>query len=246
MLRTSNIMLLDLNEKIMYRNKLTPEEALEAIKLRMKYDAKLTLDENKIVLEQIFTPPSSGALSGMTIADYAKKQQEKQTAQPKQAPQIEIPKELKDIEGVKDFQNWLDQNYPKWHEKYGTLKQSVVRGFGKFGPRTSKWWKSVGEDFLNIRNTKDRKHAERIVLSDGNTLVWDGKGKKWLSDSDFLKIYNNDGSFKVSIPKTQINKPQITAPDLTAKIQASPSVRPSAPPVAQTNTEVKATKEVGF
>ena len=122
----------------MYRNKLTPEEALQAIKLRMKYDAKLTLDENKVVSEQIFTPPSSGALSGMSIADYAKKQQANQPAQQKQKVEIQIPNELKNVEGVKDFQNWLDQNYPKWHEKYGTLKQSVSKGFGKFGPRTSK------------------------------------------------------------------------------------------------------------
>lgn len=238
MLRTSNIMLLDSNKKVMYRNKLTPEEALQAIKLRMKYDAKLTLDENKVVSEQIFTPPSSGALSGMSIADYAKNQQANQPVQQKQKVEIQIPNELKDVEGVKDFQNWLDQNYPKWHEKYGTLKQSVSKGFGKFGPRTSKWWKSVGKDFLNIRNTKDRKHAERIVLSDGNTLVWDGKGKKWLPDQEFLKIYNHDGTFKVSIPRTQINNPQNAIPTTTAKIQASPQISSVSPTVVQTRKVV--------
>ena len=68
-------MLLDLNEKIMYRNKLTPEEALEAIKLRMKYDAKLTLDENKsLVSEQGLTKNQQLAINfgyGPVSAQYA-------------------------------------------------------------------------------------------------------------------------------------------------------------------------------
>ena len=221
----------------MYKRKLSPEESLQAIKLRMNYDSSKTLNENKVVSEQVFAPfippQQSSPLSGLSITDYAKKQQEKQAAQPKQAPQIQIPNELKNIDGVKNFQDWLDQNYPKWHDKYGTLKQNVARGYGKFGPRTSKWWKSIGKDFLNIRNTKDRKHAERIVLSDGNTLVWDGRGKKWLTDQDFLKIYNNDGTFKASLAKTQINKLPDTTPPSIAKISKTPSVQPITPVVAQ-------------
>lgn len=59
----------------MYKNKLTPEEALEAIKLRMKYDAKLTLDENKsLVSEQGLTKNQQLAINfgyGPVSAQYA-------------------------------------------------------------------------------------------------------------------------------------------------------------------------------
>ena len=37
----------------MYKVKLSPEEALETIKLRMKYDSSKTLTENKLFLEQV-------------------------------------------------------------------------------------------------------------------------------------------------------------------------------------------------
>lgn len=59
----------------MYQSKLTPEEALEAIKLRMKYDAKLTLDENKsLVSEQGLTKNQQLAINfgyGPVSAQYA-------------------------------------------------------------------------------------------------------------------------------------------------------------------------------
>jgi hypothetical protein len=52
-----------------------------------------------------------------------------------------IPTELKD---VKDFQDWLDKNHPGWHDKYNTLGKDVSKGYGKFGPRTSKAWSTPG------------------------------------------------------------------------------------------------------
>lgn len=284
----------------MYIRKLTPQESLEAIKLRMNYDSSKTLNENKSqIFEQLttnqraaldqgygpVTPKAadelvrqgkvkitsntlSAALNPNTAQNQTVAAQEpflpfikppalspstgsvtnllplaqKPTAdKPKPTTQIAIPKQLKDVKGVQDFQNWLDQNYPKWHEKYGILNQSVSKGFGKFGPRTNKWWKSVGKDYLNIRNTKDRKHAERIVLSDGNTLVWDGRDKKWMSDQDFLKIYNNDGSFRVSLPQTQINRPQDAPSVANVRVSATPSIQPVSPTIVR-----KATKDVGF
>lgn len=51
-----------------------------------------------------------------------------------------VPAELGGVEGVKKFQTWLDQNYPKWHSKYGVLGNNVNRGWGKFGPNTTKAW----------------------------------------------------------------------------------------------------------
>jgi hypothetical protein len=60
-------------------------------------------------------------------------------------PKVTIPAELKD---VKDFQDWLDKNHPGWHDKYNTLGKDVAKGYGKFGPRTSKAWSTYKDAYL--------------------------------------------------------------------------------------------------
>lgn len=62
------------------------------------------------------------------------------------------PSELKDIDGVKKFQDWLDEKYVGWHDKYSVLNKNVKRGYGRFGPRTSKWWKLLKDCYLNGKN----------------------------------------------------------------------------------------------
>jgi hypothetical protein len=58
-----------------------------------------------------------------------------------------IPKSLGNVEGVKKFQDWLDQTHAGWHKKYKTLNQSVAKGYGKFGPNTSGAWTTYGEEY---------------------------------------------------------------------------------------------------
>lgn len=70
-----------------------------------------------------------------------------QTVAPKKA--VPIPSELKDIEGVKNFQDWLDKKYLGWHDKYKALYRSIPKGYGKYGPRTQKWWKEKGQEYLD-------------------------------------------------------------------------------------------------
>jgi hypothetical protein len=60
-------------------------------------------------------------------------------------PKVTIPTELKD---VKDFHDWLDKTHPGWHDKYNTLDQNVSKGYGKFGPRTTKAWARYKNDYL--------------------------------------------------------------------------------------------------
>lgn len=48
----------------MYKQKLTPEESLEVIKYRMKYDVSKTSEENKIVSEQSLTDITKHTLTG--------------------------------------------------------------------------------------------------------------------------------------------------------------------------------------
>jgi hypothetical protein len=56
-----------------------------------------------------------------------------------------LPTELKD---VKDFQDWLDKNHPGWHDKYNTLGGIVNKGYGRFGPRTTKAWATYKDEYL--------------------------------------------------------------------------------------------------
>jgi hypothetical protein len=179
----------------MYRKNLTPEEALESIKLRMNYDSSKTLNENKkLIYEQgvlqtaalalgygpvsierakelgkqglldTYFSKTSGSTSSQNpimsigkafqkgvekvtqaVTDSRKKSQE--TVPPKKV--VPIPTELKDIEGVKNFQDWLDKKYLGWHDKYKALYRSIPKGYGKYGPRTQKWWKEKGQEYLD-------------------------------------------------------------------------------------------------
>jgi hypothetical protein len=58
-----------------------------------------------------------------------------------------------DLKDVKAFQTWLDKNKPGWHDKYNTLGTDPAKGYGKFGPRTSKAWSTYKDEYLKGGNT---------------------------------------------------------------------------------------------
>ena len=60
-----------------------------------------------------------------------------------------IPAELKDVDGVKKFQTWLDSKHVGWHSKYGTLNDNTLKGWGKYGPNTTKAWSQYKDEYLN-------------------------------------------------------------------------------------------------
>lgn len=60
-----------------------------------------------------------------------------------------IPTELKDADGVKKFQTWLDSKHGGWHTKYGTLNNDTLKGWGKYGPNTTKAWGQYKDEYLN-------------------------------------------------------------------------------------------------
>ena len=229
----------------MYKVKLSPEEALETIKLRMKYDSSKTLNENiGIVKEQksdeefnedvigsyerkelnkiaqdtvnaqspvkwydvlekwvkdksttkkfksrddqfwyyakdgiiwnfkkdgkfIYSDPKNDPINGKWVVngtdikistddgdEYDSKTDKwkgaantsnSNNSSTSAASTASIPAELKD---VKDFHDWLDKTHPGWHDKYNTLDQNVSKGYGKFGPRTTKAWARYKNDYL--------------------------------------------------------------------------------------------------
>lgn len=50
--------------------------------------------------------------------------------------------------GIQAFQDWLDQNRSGWLKEYGTLDGKPQRGYGKFGPNTSKAWGLYKDEYL--------------------------------------------------------------------------------------------------
>ena len=210
----------------MYKVKLSPEEALETIKLRMKYDSSKTLNENvNLIQEQDLekdvetvknelgamfntdeqevvdilkkyntsgkfnqflskfkeiTKKDLGAAFGNSFAPASDKTEwkeltdhlksigislkhqvgkagenittigggaivKKDGSQDGGTSKATVPTELK---SVTDFQTWLDKNKPGWHDKYNTLGTDPAKGYGKFGPRTSKAWSTYKDEYL--------------------------------------------------------------------------------------------------
>lgn len=227
----------------MYKVKLSPEEALETIKLRMKYDSSKTLTENVGVVDeqglagnassgqasggqtygrtynydtgtkwynvfekefaggkfkarddQFWYYPKGGDIwnfkkNGNFIYQYSSGENTKgkwvvngtdfkvttedgdeydsktdkwknntstaatstgSTSTATTSTSTSLPTGLTD---VKAFQTWLDKNKPGWHDKYNTLGTDPAKGYGKFGPRTTKAWATYKDEYLKGGNT---------------------------------------------------------------------------------------------
>jgi len=149
----------------MYKSKLSPEQALETIKLRMKYDSSKTLTENvDIVNEQgLAGNPMTGQASGGqtyggtsntsgtkwydVIEKWANRNSKKFKARDEQFWYYSNnPTGLTD---VKAFQDWLNKNKPGWAAGYtGGIVTPKSKGYGTYGPRTKKAWETYKDEFL--------------------------------------------------------------------------------------------------
>jgi len=67
---------------------------------------------------------------------------------------------------------------------------------GKWGPMTQSAFENATKGTSAAPSTETPKHGGRKVDEVGNTFVYDGYNKKWVSDSEYLKLYNNDGTQK--------------------------------------------------
>jgi hypothetical protein len=106
---------------------------------------------------------------------------------------VEIPKpnSLVGVENIPDdvekFQDWLDINKPGWAWGYlgGVVNRS--KGYGRFGPRTSKAWSQYSSEYqksktsINVEYSPDPKIEARKIV---NGLNPD------LSDKEISKKYN--------------------------------------------------------
>jgi hypothetical protein len=60
-------------------------------------------------------------------------------------------------EDIQEFQDWLDINYPTWY-KGGTLNNNVEKGWGTFGPNTTRMWNNttVQQKWLMFKENRKR------------------------------------------------------------------------------------------
>lgn len=112
-----------------------------------------------------------------------------QAANNREKPTVQtykIPAELKDVNGIKSFQTWLDNNHPGWVKKYGKLEGKPERGYGKFGPNTNRAWNSQwGKDYLNSLSSNNNSTTQQSTLTNNNDQEYQSSGNIYQS-----KIYN--------------------------------------------------------
>jgi len=66
---------------------------------------------------------------------------------PKTVAQIQIPEALGDVNGVKQFQKWLNTQDPTWVNGK-QLDLDPKRGYGRFGPLTTAAWNKLKDIYL--------------------------------------------------------------------------------------------------
>jgi hypothetical protein len=111
--------------------------------------------------------------------DSEVKSDTKDTSKPSQSSQgPETPQELKNPEGVKKFQDWLDRNKKGWATGYsnGVLNKQG-RGYGRFGPRTQKAWNQYKDDYLsgNINQSPSTSQQQGAIQTDNQFIDYENE-----------------------------------------------------------------------
>jgi hypothetical protein len=162
----------------------------------------MNLNNDKLVIEELSRMKSLfGYKRGKVISEqeiqelggfggYAASQaQQKKSVKP--AAPAPIPTELKDINGVKKFQDWLDTNKAGWASGYkdGKLSQTGS-GWGRMGPRTNKAWGLYKDEYLNPTDKVEPITSQEITTINASLM------KPGETSNDYFK--NPDGTIKVN------------------------------------------------
>jgi hypothetical protein len=111
-------------------------EELKVIKKYMYYSESKTDSENLRLLE-VEGPNPEGNSGGSNAGGNTGGNRQS-------APAVQIPSELGNAEGVKKFQDWLADG-----------KVNKGKGYGRFGPRTSKAWGQYKSEYSTNPNDID-------------------------------------------------------------------------------------------
>jgi hypothetical protein len=122
-------------------------EELKVIKKYM-YDSESKTDSENLRLLEVEGPNPEGNSGGSNAGGNTGGNRQS-------APAVQIPSELGNAEGVKKFQDWLDTNKSGWATGYADGKVNKGKGYGRFGPRTSKAWGQYKSEYSTNPNDID-------------------------------------------------------------------------------------------
>jgi hypothetical protein len=115
-----------------------------------------------------------------------------------------IPSELNNSEGVKNFQDWLDQNKKDWATGYPSGVLNKRKGYGRFGPRTQKAWELYKNEYLKQSPTDggDIQQSNVVVAKpeqETRGAEYKQKSAQMKTDSDSLNQPLRQSSNKETI-----------------------------------------------
>ena len=166
----------------MYKKKISPQEALQDILLRMKYDSSKTLNENKLVFEQWdrnseeFKIARSfwGSVSGMQTDEPGL---EKAVASIKSADQFnKVNQQIAKFNGDQDFVEWINDDLERDDAKtvkfvIDHLKKIGVNATAEFnagGKFIEGSFKITTTPIINQQNSKKQDGTKQPEKKDGS------------------------------------------------------------------------------
>jgi hypothetical protein len=89
-----------------------------------------------------------------------------------------VPSELKDIEGIKKFQDWCDKNHAGWAYGYANgILNKLGKGYGRMGPRTCKAWSLYKDEYLkSLQPTEKPEVSGEVTSVNANSEVGGEQG----------------------------------------------------------------------
>jgi len=158
--------------------------------------AKKFVEKNKTELDKLIN--DKGLDVGkraikMSFGDNILNQYEQSLSRGRIPPEITptLPAELKNVKGVKEFQDWMNTNHPNWVR--GNNLSPNGKSYGNYGPSTTKAWE---EHSLEYKRYLIGKKIENFGLNTGDDIqkfqLWMEETGRWdeaMVDKNYQKNY---------------------------------------------------------
>lgn len=108
-----------------------------------------------------------------------------------------IPEFLNNVDGVKKFQDWLDQNHPGW---VPTGKLEKRGGYGRFGPKTTAAWNSYGEEYK-------KSGGSTLSTPETGTGTEQSEEYKWFKENEQKGLFSGGEIKKIKSGHWTYKKP---------------------------------------
>jgi len=164
--------------------------------------AKKFVEKNKTELDKLIN--DKGLDVGkraikMSFGDNILNQYEQSLSRGRIPPEITptLPAELKNVKGVKEFQDWMNTNHPNWVR--GNNLSPNGKSYGNYGPSTTKAWE---EHSLEYKRYLIGKKIENFGLNTGDDIqkfqLWMEETGRWdeaMVDKNYQKGLTEDTKY---------------------------------------------------